>query len=529
MGKELLFKSEARKKLLEGVLDVTNVAAETMGQQGNYAVIEENYFAPKVTKDGYYSIKQIDFKDKQKNQGARLVIEGAKKSAEDAGDGTTTYCVLMRDIVVNAIRVTEAGASSTYVKKGIEKAVELVNAEIKRMAKPIKKDSKELEEVATISANNNRLIGREIALAMSKLKDNGVIKADDSNSLESYVEVVDGMKIDRGYISPYFITDPEKMECVLDNPYILVHDDVISGIKTLVPILEEISKVGRSILIIAKDVNNEALATLINNKVKGGFPVACVHAPGHGVSMTDEIEDIAMVTGATVISETTGHLLEDSTLEMLGECDKVIINRNSTVFVGSKGDKELIDARVKAVKKRLKDVTDFHVREMFEKRIANIDGGIAIFYVGGATESEVSEKKDLIEDAIAATKSAIEMGVVPGGGSSLVLASKVLDGVEGDNADETIGIKIIKNSLSAPLKQIMTNAGLNGDVILNDVMSSKIKNAGYNLKTNKVCDMITDGVLDTAKVEIMALTNASSQANLILMSSALITNEEERK
>jgi chaperonin GroEL len=529
MSKDISFKSEARKKLLEGVTKLTNVAAETMGQQGKYAVIEDNNFPPKVTKDGYYSIKNIELPNPQENQGGRLVKEGAKKSAEEAGDGTTTYCVLLRDIVTNAIKVTEAGASQTYIKKGIEKAVALVNAEIQRMAIPIDRKSDMLKQVATISANNNELIGSEIAKAMRKLKENGVIKVDESNSLDSYIDIVDGMKIDRGYISPYFITDSEKMECVLSNPYVLVHDDIISGIKPLVPILEAVSAEGRSVLIIAKDVNNEALATLIQNKVKGGFPVACVHAPGYGISMTDEIEDVAMVTGATVVSETTGHSLEDISLEMLGECEKVIINRNSTVFVGAKGDKDLIKARVKAVKKRVEDVTDFHVREMFEKRIANIDGGIAVFYVGGATESEVSEKKDLIEDAIAATKSAVEMGVVPGGGSSLVLASKVLDGVQGDNADETIGIRIVRESLSSPLKQIMSNAGLNGDVILDKVLNSKIKNAGYNLRTNEICDMIKEGVLDTAKVEISALTNSSSQANLILMSSALITEIKESK
>lgn len=528
MSKDISFKSDSRKKLLAGVTKVTNVAAETMGQQGKYVIIEDNNFPPKVTKDGYYSIKAIELEDPQENQGGRLTREGAKKSAEEAGDGTTTYCVLLRDIVTNAIKVTEAGASQTYIKKGIEKAVELVNAEIKRIAIPIDKKSNMLEQVATISANNNSFIGSEIARAMKSLKENGVIKVDESNSLDSYIEVVDGMKIDRGYISPYFITDSDKMECVLTNPYILIHDDMISGIKPLVPVLEAISSEGRAVLIIAKDVNNEALATLIQNKVKGGFPVACVHAPGYGATMVDEIEDVAMVTGATVISETTGYSLEDASLEMLGECDKVIISRNSTVFVGSKGDKELIKSRVKAVKKRIEDVTDFHVREMFEKRIANIDGGIAMFYVGGATESEVSEKKDLIEDAIAATKSALDMGVVPGGGSSLVLASKVLDGVQGDNADETIGINIVKESLSSPLKQIMSNAGLNGDVILDKVLSSKIKNAGYNLRTNEICDMIKEGVLDTAKVEVSALTNASSQANLILMASALITEVKEK-
>ena len=529
MGKDLLFSSEARKKILEGVLDVTNTAAQTMGQQGNYAVIEEQYFAPKVTKDGYYSIKQIEFADKQKNQGARLVIEGAKKSAEDAGDGTTTYCVLMRDMVSNAIKVTEAGASQTYVKKGIELAVKLVNKEIEKMSIPIKKGSDMLEQVATISANNNPEIGKEIAKAMAMLKSNGVITVGESSSLESHMEIVEGMKIDRGFISPYFINNPDKMECVLKNPYILIHDEAISGFKDLIGILEGVAQAGRSVLIIAKDVNNEALATLIQNKVKGNMPVACIHAPGYGATMIDELEDVAMVTGGTVISETTGVLLEDASLDMLGECDKVVITRNSTVFVGAKGDKDLIEARVKGVKKRLEDVKDIHVKEMFEKRIANIDGGVAVFHVGGATESEVSEKKDLIEDAIAATKSAVEMGVVPGGGSSLVLASKVLDGLTSPNADETIGINIVKEALYSPLKQIMTNAGLNGDVILNNVMISKLKNAGHDLKTGKVCDMIKAGILDTAKVEITALTNASSQANLILMSGVLVTNQEERK
>lgn len=528
--KEFIFDKDARKKLLEGVQIVSKVASETMGQQGNFTIIEQMFGSPKITKDGYYSIKDIELEDPNQNQGAQMLKEGARKSAEDAGDGTTTCCVLTYAILEKAVNLVEAGSSQTDLKRGIEKAVALVCEELKNMAVKIDKDSDMIEEVATISANNNQEIGKQIAEAMKKISVNGVITVDESKSLESRVEVVEGMKVDRGYISPYFINNADKMECVLTNPYILMHDDEISGIKPILNILEQISAEGRSALIIAKDVNNEALATCIQNKLKANFPIACIHAPGYGDSMRDELEDVALITGGTVISETTGHNLETCDLEMLGEADKVIITRNSTVFQGGRGDKGLIDSRVKAIRSQIKSISEPYAREMVEKRLANIDGGVAVFYVGGATETEVSEKKDLIEDAIAATKSALEMGVVPGGGSSLIHASKVLNNHIGSSG-EAQGFNLIREALHAPLKQIMKNAGLPEEVILNKVQESKLKNAGYNLRTNKVCNMIKEGVLDTAKVEVLALTNAASVANMILMGNTVITNkpvEEER-
>ena len=526
---EIIFNSKARKKLKQGVDIISDVAAETMGQQGNYTIIERKFRSPKATKDGYYSIKDIELKDSQMNQGAQLLKEAAKKTADEAGDGTTTCCVLSREIVTKGLNMIEAGSSSTDIKRGIDKAVKVVVKDIQKMAIKVDKDSDMIEQVATISANNNSEIGKQIASAMKKIKANGVVTVDGSNSMESYVEVVDGMKIDRGFISPYFITDTEKMECVLTNPYILMYDEQISGIEPLVPILEEVTKAGRGMLIIAKDVNNQALATLIQNKVKAGLPLACIHAPGHGNSMKDELEDVALITGGTVISDTVGIKLESCNIEMLGMADKVIIARHSTTFVGGKGNKELIDARVKAVKNMIKGITEPYAKEMIEKRLANIDGGIAVFYVGGATETEVDEKKDLIEDAIAATRSAIEMGVVPGGGSSLVLASKSLSRTKGKTKGETIGIEIVRDALSAPLKQIMKNAGKVGDVILDGVVNSDISNAGYDLNKDEFCDMIERGILDTAKVEISALNNASSVANIILMGNCIITEIEERK
>ncbi|MHA2009955.1 MAG: Hsp60 family chaperonin [Promethearchaeota archaeon] len=524
--KDIKFGKEARKLIVDGINIVCKVASETMGEQGNYTIIEQLYGSPKVTKDGYYSIKDIEFEDPFMNQGALLIKEAAKKSAEEAGDGTTTCCVLAREIINRAINVVEAGSSQTYVKKGIEIAVKIICEELNNMSIKVDKDSEMIEQVATISANNNSEIGKQIADAMKEITSNGVITVDESKSLDSRVEVVEGMKIDRGYISPFFINNSDKLECVLENPYILLHDEQISGIKPILKILEDATKEGRGVLIIAKDVNNEALATLIQNKVKGNLPLACIHAPGYGASMIDELEDVALITGGTVISETTGHNLETSSLEMLGEADKVIITRNSTTFIGGKGDKELIESRVSAIRNQIKSITEPYVKEMLNKRLANIDGGIAVFYVGGATETEVDEKKDLIEDAIAATKSAIEMGVVPGGGSSLVHASKSLLNIDYKeyNKDVAIGIEIIRESLFAPLKQIMLNAGEPSDMILEKVKESEFNYAGYNLKSGMISNMVVEGILDTAKVEISALTNASSVASMVLMGSSIITN-----
>ncbi len=525
---KVIFESEARKKSVSGVSVVANVAAETMGQQGNYTIIQQPYGSPKVTKDGYYSIRRVILEDAQENQGAQLLIEGAKKTAEEAGDGTTTYCVITRELVQKGVNMIESGSSRTDIKRGIEAAVAKVTKAIDKMAVKVDRKSNMIEQVATISANNNSEIGKNIAGAIKKVKENGVVTVSESKSMDSYIDVVEGMKIDRGFLSPYFITNSEKMECVLTNPYILLYDEQISGIAPLINILEEATKAGRGVLIIAKDVNNEALATIIQNKVKANLPLACIHAPGYGGSMRDELEDVALITGGTVVSETVGTDLESCTLEMLGEADKVVINRHSTTFIGGRGDKELINARVKAVKLMLEEMSDPHAKEMVENRLANIDGGIAVYYVGGATESEVAEKKDLIEDAIAATRSALEMGVVPGGGSSLVHASKVLNKMKGKTKGEQSGIDIVREALYAPLKQIMKNAGLPSEVILDGVLNWE-EGSGYDLNKREYCDMIERGILDTAKVEISALNNASSVASMILMGNCIITEIEERK
>lgn len=525
---ELIFDKEAREKLKEGVNKIAKVASATMGQQGNYTILKRPFGSPKVTKDGYYSIKDIELKDEQENQGAQLLKEGAKKSADEAGDGTTTCCVLTREIVNSAVNMIESGSSRTDISRGIDIAVKIVVEKLKEMSKPVKKGSKMIEDVATISANNNAEIGKQIADAMGKIKENGVVVSDRSNTLDSYVDVVEGMKIDRGYLSPYFVTDAESMECVLENPYIILFDDIISGIKPMLRLLEEATKQGRGVLVIAKEVNNEALATLIHNKVKGGAPFACINAPGYGEGMRDELEDVAMVTGGTVISETTGTSLETSSLEMLGEAKKVIIRRNETTFVGGKGNKKLIKTRITAIKNILKNIKEPYAREIIEKRLANIDGGVAVFYVGGATETEVEEKMDLIEDAIASTRAALEMGVVPGGGSSLVHAARSIDS-NVINKGERAGMDIVRLALFAPLQQIMKNAGESSEVILDNVMFGDIKNCGYNLNTRKYCDMIKEGILDTTKVEISALQNAASVARMILMGATVITDEEEHK
>ena len=525
--KEIKFDGVARAHLAEGVKKVSQVAGATMGRMGKFTIIGLQFGSPKVTKDGYYSIRNIKLEDKFENEGCELAKEGARKIAEEAGDGTTTYTVLLNAIIQKGLSAMASDRNPREIKKGIDKAVKIICNNLKTMAVKIDKDSDMIERVATISANNDPEIGGHIADAMKKLKNNGMITVDESNTGESYIDIVEGMKIDRGYISPYFITNPDKMECILENPYILMHDDQISGIKPILNILEEVTKEGRALLIVAKDVNNEALATIIQNKVKGGLQLACIHAPGMGASMADELEDVALITGGTVVSETVGTNLESCSIDMLGQADKVIIKRHNTVFVGGKGHKDLIETRIKAVEKMIEGITEPYAKEVVEKRLANIDGGVAVYHVGGATPSEVGEKKDLIEDAIAATKSAVEMGVVPGGGSSLALSISCLDKSMEEWNDEAIGVSIVRDALKAPLKQIMENAGLTGDTILDKVLESNVSNAGYDLSKGEICDMMKEGILDTAKVEICALTNAASVANMILMGATVLVDKEE--
>lgn len=528
MGKKVIFKEEASKKLQEGVNKIANIAAETMGQQGNLAILHQHVAAPpKVTKDGYYSIRHVQLEDEDENNAAQLVIEAARKSADEAGDGTTTCCVLTRELVNEGFKNIAAGARRKDITKGIDIAVDIVSTELMKMSQPVKRGTKMVEQVATVSANNNSEIGKQIAHVMSKIKDGGAIDVVSSNSLNSYTEVVEGMKIDRGFISPYFINNNKKYQCELNNPFILLHNETISSLSSILPIIEKSLQAGRGLVIISKDVNNEALASLIQNKMESGFPLAAVYAPGFGEGMMDELEDIAMVTGGTVISDQAGYSLEEAELEMLGEVDRVVITRNETTFIGGKGNKKTIKDRISFVRSELKDVTQKSHRDNLERRIANIDGGVAVMYVGGSTEAEVQEKKDLIEDAIAASKAALDSGVVPGGGSSLLLASKKLDNIPIDS-DIALGINIVRKALYAPIKQIMKNAGEPEDMIVQKVLESKRKNAGFNLNTGTICDMVRAGILDTAKVEISALQNAASVSKLILRGTVSVTPTEEK-
>lgn len=526
--KELVFKEDARSKMAKGVETLAQVAGATMGREGKFTIISQIYGAPKVTKDGYYSIRQMNLVDKFEDQGCELAKEGARKTADEAGDGTTTYAVLLDAIIKGGLGAIAANKSPREIKRGIDKAVKLVCENLTKMAIPVDKDNAMIEKVATISANNNPIIGKNIADAMKKLKSNGIITVGESKTGEDHIDIVEGMKIDRGYISPYFINNADKMECVLEDAYILFHDEAISGIKPILKILEQVTEEGKPLLIVAKDVNNEALATIVQNKVKAGLPLACVHAPGDGASMADEIEDVAIITGGTVISDRVGLNLETCTLEMLGKADKIIIKRTSTSFVGGQGHKDLIDSRINAIKKILEGITENYAKEIVEKRLANIDGGVAVYNVGGSTETETGEKKDLIEDAIAATRSAVEMGIVPGGGSSLALSVKVLDEEVKEYSDEAVGVSVVADALRAPLIQIMDNAGLSGEAILDKVLESKLKNAGYDLTSGEICNMIKQGILDTAKVETSALTNAASVASMILMGDTVMVDKPEK-
>lgn len=512
-------------KLKEGIEKVAEVAAATMGKEGNFTIIEENIgYPPKATKDGFYSIKSLRFKDPVVNQSAQLLISAAKKTAEEAGDGTTTCCVLTERLVSEGLKQIHAGRSRVDITRQIDKAVDMVCENIKEFATPLKGKSM-IEQVATVSANNREDIGSLVAEAYNNIKDTGKVTTTKTKALKSYCETTEGMTVERGYISPYFINNDKRYECKFQNPYILLYDEAITKIDSILHILEAVILAERPLVIVAKDVANEALATLVQNKMQQGFPVAAIYAPGFGSQSTiDHLEDIAMVTGGTVVSEFTGYKLDGVSLEMLGEADSIVITRNETTIVGGKGDKKQVEDRLTFIRSEIADITDSLTKEALERRIANIDGGVSIIYVGGSTDAEVGEKEDLIEDAIAACKAAKELGVVAGGGSSLLMARKTIYNQE----NLGLGGDIVYNALSAPMEQIMTNAGLTGKSIVEKVSESKLKNAGYDLIQGDICDMIKSGILDVAKVEISALQNAASVAKIILRGVITITKIREQ-
>lgn len=522
MAKEIIFNIDARNKLKNGVNALSNAVKVTLGPKGRNVVLEKSFGAPQITKDGVTVAKEIELEDKFENMGAQMVKEVASKTNDIAGDGTTTATVLAQSIVNTGLKNVAAGANPMDLKRGIEKAVAQVIKSLNAQKQEIGDNNDKIKQVATVSANNDSAIGDLIAIAMDKVKKEGVITIEEAKGIETYVDVVEGMQFDRGYISPYFVTDSEKMEVVFESPLILIYDKKVSAMKDLLPILEKAAQTGRPLLIIAEDVESEALATLVVNKIRGALKVAAVKAPGFGDRRKEMLEDIAVLTGGTVISEEKGYKLEDADLSLLGTAEKVSIDKDNTTIVSGKGDKENIAARVSQIKKHIETTTSDYDREKLQERLAKLAGGVAVIYVGAASEVEMKEKKDRFEDALNATRAATEEGIIPGGGVGFIRAIDSLLEIKGINADEETGIAIIRRALEEPLRQIVTNAGLEGSVIVNKIREGK-DDYGFNASTEMYENLYTTGVVDPLKVTRVALENAASIASMILTTECAIT------
>ncbi|MFC2347767.1 MAG: chaperonin GroEL [Bacteroides sp.] len=526
MAKEIKFDIEGRNKLKSGVDQLANAVKVTLGPKGRNVVMERKFGAPQVTKDGVTVAKEIELEDALENVGAQLVKEVASKTNDDAGDGTTTATVLAQAIVNVGLKNVTAGANPMDLKRGIDKAVAAVVENLRKQSKEVGDDLLKIEQVATISANNDNEIGKLIATAMGKVKKEGVITVEEAKGIETTVEVVEGMQFDRGYISPYFITDPEKMEVALDRPMILLTDKKISSMQDLLPILEPVAKSGRAMLIIAEDVDGEALATLVVNRLRGSLKIAAVKAPGFGDRRKEMLEDIAILTGAVVISEDKGLRLADAKVEMLGEAEKVNITKDNTTIVNGNGDKEEIKKRVAQISAQIEKSTSDYDKEKLQERKAKLAGGVAVLYVGAPTEVEMKEKKDRVEDALSATRAAVEEGIIPGGGVAYVRALSALEKLKGANDDETTGIRIIVRAIEEPLRQIVANAGLDGAVVVEKVREGK-GDFGYNARTDRYENLFESGVIDPTKVTRVALENASSIAGMILTTECVMVDIKE--
>jgi len=528
MAKELKFSSEARAEILAGVNALADAVKVTLGPKGRNVVIEKSFGSPTITKDGVTVAKEIELSDKFQNMGAQMVKEVASKTSDTAGDGTTTATVLAQAIYKEGVKYVTAGASPIYVKRGIDKAVEEIVKELKKISKPIQ-DQKEIAQVGTISANNDETIGSIIAEAMDKVGKEGVITVEEAKSMETTLEVVEGMQFDRGYLSPYFVTDSERMECVLDDPYILINEKKISAMKDLLPILEQIAKSGRPFIIIAEDIEGEALATLVVNKLRGTLNCCAVKAPGFGDRRKAMLEDIAVLTGGQAISEDMGVKLESITLKDLGHAKRITIDKDNTVIVDGAGSKTDIEKRVKQIRAQIEESTSDYDKEKLQERLAKLIGGVAVINVGAATETEMKEKKARVEDALHATRAAVEEGIVPGGGVALLRAAKVLDKLKGSNHDEESGIKIIKRAVQEPLRMIAENAGVEGSIVIDKVLNNDGASYGYNAAADKYEDLIKAGIIDPTKVERTALQNAASVSSLMLTTEAMIADKPEEK
>ena len=526
MAKEIQFSDNARNALYEGVKKLNDAVKVTMGPRGRNVLIQKSFGAPSITKDGVSVAKEIELKDTIENMGAQLVKEVASKTADQAGDGTTTATVLAHAIFKEGLRNITAGANPVEVKRGMDKAAEAIIAELKKMAKAVK-DKKEIAQVATISANSDTVIGELIAEAMEKVGKDGVITVEEAKGIQDELDVVEGMQFDRGYLSPYFVTNPEKMQTVLEHPYILLYDKKVSNLKDLLPVLEQVQKTGKPLLIIAEDIDGEALATLVVNKLRGVLNIAAVKAPGFGDRRKAMLEDIAIISGGEVISEELGRTLESATLADLGQASRIVIDKDNSTIVNGNGDKAKIDARVGQIKAQIAETTSDYDREKLQERLAKLSGGVAVIKVGASTETEMKEKKDRVDDALSATKAAVEEGIVVGGGSAFLLANaKIKLSLSGD---EAIGADIVTRALKAPLKQIAENAGFDAGVVANNVLMSTKANYGFNAATGEYVDMFEAGIVDPVKVSRIALQNAVSVASLLLTTEATITNAKEDK
>ncbi len=526
-AKQVQFSTDAREKILRGVNILANAVKVTLGPKGRNVVIQKSFGAPRSTKDGVTVAKEIELEDAFENMGAQLIREVASKTNDKAGDGTTTATVLAQSIVQEGLKAVAAGMNPMDLKRGIDKAVTAVLADIKASSRKVSANS-EIAQVGTISANGDKEVGDMIAKAMEKVGNEGVITVEEAKTAETELDVVEGMQFDRGYLSPYFITNADKMEVQLEEPLIMLHEKKLSSLQAMLPILEAVVQSGRPLLIIAEDIEGEALATLVVNKLRGGLRVAAVKAPGFGDRRKSMLEDIAVLTGGQVISEDLGIKLENVTLDMLGKAKKVTITKDDTTIVDGVGEKAAIEARIGQIKKQIEDTTSDYDKEKLQERLAKLAGGVAVIRVGGSTEVEVKEKKDRVDDALNATRAAVEEGIVPGGGIALLKATKALEGLKGDNADQTAGIAIIRRAIQAPIRQIVENAGVEGSIVVGKVLENASDTFGFNAQTEEYVDMIQAGVIDPAKVVRTALQDAASVAGILITTEAAVADAPKK-
>ena len=526
-AKDVKFSRDARERIMRGVDILADAVKVTLGPKGRNVVIDKSYGAPRITKDGVTVAKEIELKDKFENMGAQMLREVASKTNDLAGDGTTTATVLAQAIVREGMKSVAAGMNPMDLKRGIDKAVTAVLADIKASSRKVSANS-EIAQVGTISANGDKEVGDMIAKAMEKVGNEGVITVEEAKTAETELDVVEGMQFDRGYLSPYFITNADKMEVQLEEPLIMLHEKKLSSLQSMLPILEAVVQSGRPLLIIAEDIEGEALATLVVNKLRGGLRVAAVKAPGFGDRRKSMLEDIAVLTGGQVISEDLGIKLENVTIDMLGKAKKVTITKDDTTIVDGVGEKDAIEARIGQIKKQIEDTTSDYDKEKLQERLAKLAGGVAVIRVGGSTEVEVKEKKDRVDDALNATRAAVEEGIVPGGGIALLKATKALEGLKGDNADQTAGIAIIRRAIQAPIRQIVENAGVEGSIVVGKVLENASATYGFNAQTEEYVDMIKAGVIDPAKVVRTALQDAASVAGILITTEAAVADAPKK-